>query len=202
MNITLYGLDKTRSVRVQWLLAELELDYKYVEVNIFKGEGMRKQYRKIHPYGQVPAVKVDDKLIFESGAICHWLSDQYLQQGLAPALDSPLRCEYEQWMFYVPATLEPPAWQYMLHQRILPADKRIQAVAEWHKQQYINTLKVLNRLLRHKDYLLGEQFSTADIMLGYLLFWFPDILQQFPVLKNYSQRLRQRKAYQDLGLRT
>ncbi len=195
MNLTLYGLNKTRSMRVQWLLEELELDYQYIQVNIFQGEGFTKKYRKIHPHGQVPALDVDGQIMFESGAICHWLSDQFSTKGLAPKLDSPLRAEYEQWMFYAPATVEPPAFNYMLHTRILPEDKRVKEIADWSVKQYINTLKILNQLLKDKKYLLGDQFSTADIMLGYLLFWFPDILERFSALQDYCQHLSQRKAY-------
>ncbi|MDX2505261.1 MAG: glutathione S-transferase family protein [Gammaproteobacteria bacterium] len=198
MKLTLYGLNKTRSVRPQWLLEELGLDYELIEIDIFQGEGQSKNYRKIHPHGQLPALDVDGKIIFESGAICHWLADQFLDQGLAPSLNDPLRTDYEQWMFYVPATLEPPAWHYMLHTRILPESKRIKAIADWNETQYINTLKVLNRLLKNKSYLLGEQFSTADIMLAYLLFWFPELLQRFSVLQTYCERLQNREAYQKI----
>lgn len=195
MKLTLYGLNKTRSVRPQWLLEELGLEYKLLEVDIFKGEGMTKKYKKIHPYGQVPALEADGKIMFESGAICHWLTDQFPEKKLSPALDDPLRAEYEQWMFYTPATLEPPAFNYMLHAHILPESKRIKTIAQWHKKKYIYLLKTLNSLLQDKQYLLGDKFSTADIMLAYLLFWHPDILLKFPVLEEYCQRLAGRKAY-------
>ncbi len=195
MKLTLYGFKKTRSMRPQWLLEELGLDYKYIEIDIFHDAGMTKKYRKIHPYGQVPALGIDDNIMFESGAICHWLADQFPAQGLAPALDSPLRAEYEQWMFYAAATLEPPAFNYILHSQILPEDKRVKVIADWNEKQLIYTLRILNRLLKDKHYLLGEQFSAADIMLAYLLFWFPDILQQFPVLQDYCDRLGNREAY-------
>ncbi|MCW8932577.1 MAG: glutathione S-transferase family protein [Gammaproteobacteria bacterium] len=195
MKLTLYGLDKTRSMRPQWLLEELGLDYKYIEIDIFNGEGFTKKYKKIHPHGQVPALEIDGKIMFESGAICHWLTDQFLEKGLAPALDSPLRTEYEQWMFYAPATIEPPAFNYMLHTQILPEDRRVQEIADWNEKYYISLLKVLNQLLKGKQYLLGDQFSTADIMLAYLLFWFPDILERFTTLQEYCERLSQRKAY-------
>ncbi|MCU7940411.1 MAG: glutathione S-transferase family protein [gamma proteobacterium symbiont of Bathyaustriella thionipta] len=195
MKLTLYGFNKTRSMRPQWLLEELALDYHFIEVNIFQDEGMTKEYRKIQPYGQVPALDVDGKIIFESGAICHWLADQFPEQGLAPALNDPLRADYEQWMFYSTATLEPPAFNYILHTQILPEDKRVKAIADWNEKQTVYILKVLNNLIKDKPYLLGEQFSTADIMMAYLLFWFPDILKRFSVLQDYCERLSQRKAY-------
>ena len=186
-------------MRPQWLLEELGLDYKYIEIDIFQDEGLTKKYRKIHPYGQVPALGIDDTIMFESGAICHWLADQFPAQGLAPALNSPLRAEYEQWMFYAAATLEPPAFNYILHSQILPEDKRVKVIADWNEKQLIYTLRILNRLLKDKHYLLGEKFSAADIMLAYLLFWFPDILQQFPVLQDYCDRLGNREAYLNLN---
>ncbi len=194
MELTLYGLNKTRSMRPQWLLEELDLNYNYVEVDIFQGKGATKEYLKIHPYGQVPALDVDGKVIFESGAICHWLTDQFPEKRLAPTMDSPQRMEYEQWMFYATATLEPPAFNYMLHTQILPEAKRVEAIAQWNKKQYTYIIKILNRLLKDKPYLLGDHFSTADIMVGYLLFWFPDSLQQFSTLEKYCARLARREA--------
>ena len=136
MKLTLYGLNKTRSMRPQWLMEELgniQVCYcgpagKYIEVDIFQGEGFTKKYRKIHPHGQVPALEVDGKIMFESGAICHWLTDQFPEQKLAPAMDNPLRLEYEQWMFYAPATLEPSAFSYMLHTQIAQSIIKRQAV--------------------------------------------------------------------------
>ena len=195
MKLTLYGLKQTRSVRPQWLMEELGLKYEMVNINIFKGEGFMKSYRKIHPYGLLPALDIDGQIIFESGAICHWLTDMYPEKALAPAIGTPLRAKYEQWMFFVTATLEPYAWHFMLHSKILPQTKRIAALADWNREQYIYHLKVLNRLLNDKKYLLGENFSTADIMLGYLLFWFPDLLEKFSELNRYSKKLKNRKAY-------
>jgi len=182
-------------MRPQWLLEELGLDYTFIEVDIFQGKGFTKAYKKIHPYGQVPALDVDGHIFFESGAICHWLADQFPEKRLAPALDSPLRAEYEQWMFYATATLEPPAFSYMLHTKILPADKRVQAIADWNEKQYIYILKILNRLLKNKLYLVDKQFSAADIMVAYLLFWFPEKLAPFSALQEYCGRLEKREAY-------
>ena len=195
MNLTLYGLDKTRSMRPRWLMEELNLEYNFVEINIFKGEGLTSEYKQIHPFGQVPALEADGNTIFESGAICHWLTDQFIEQGLAPNLDSPQRLEYEQWMFFSPATLEPAAFNYLLHTKILPENKRIKEVADWNQQQYISRLGVLNQLLANREYLIDNRFSTADIMLAYLLFWFPEMLTEFSTLQAYCERLSNRKAY-------
>ncbi|WP_198264822.1 glutathione S-transferase family protein [sulfur-oxidizing endosymbiont of Gigantopelta aegis] len=198
MKLTLYGFPQTRSMRVQWLLEEMALDYEFVEINIFQGEGFAKTYRRIHPHGQVPALDVDGKIMFESGAICHWLADQFPEKCLAPAINEPLRMDYEQWMFYAPSTLEPPAFQYLLHSVLLPEEQRIAEIVEWNKTTYLKLIKTLNRLLKNKQYLLGEQFSTADIMLGYLLLWFPKHLEGLPALNDYCQRLSGREAYKKI----
>ena len=91
MELTLYYTPKTRAFRVRWLLEELGLEYRLEHIDLHAGEGNTPEYRAIHPLGQVPALKVDNEVMFESGAMLQWLAETHLDKGLAPALDSPWR---------------------------------------------------------------------------------------------------------------
>lgn len=196
MDITLYYTHRTRALRPRWVLEELGLPYRLELIDLFGGGGQTPEYRKIHPHGSVPAVSIDGRTMIESCAICHWLSDRFPEQRLAPPIaDSLARMDYEQWVFYVPGTLEPLAFQIVLHSIILPEQQRVPDMVPWSMRRYLSVLKFLNRELAERDYIAGDRFTTADILLGSTLLWLPDTLKNHPALGDYTDRLQQRPAY-------
>jgi len=190
VDIELFHTPHTRSVRVRWLLEELGLPYRLRAVDLFGGER-----NPAHPLGSVPALRVNGETLIESGAICHWLTDRFPGAGLAPAPAAAARSLYEQWMFFVPGTLEPPAFDILLHTEILPPARRVGAILPFARKRYYAVLKVLEAELAQQDYLLGQQFTTADIMAGSTLIWLPGMLQNYPVLQAYIDRLRARPGW-------
>ena len=195
MELTLYYMPGTRSERVRWALDELGLDYGIEKLDLFKGEGNRADYRAIHPLGQLPALLVDGQAMFESGAIVQWLAEATPGSRLAPPVDQPARRAFDQWMYFAATSLEAPAWEMMLHGNILPDEQAVKSIIPFATQQYQRALQVLDHALTGKDYLLGSDFSAADIMVGYLLPWFPEQLTECTVLPAYLERLKQRPAY-------
>ena len=195
MKIVLYYLQGSRSQRVRWLLEELELDYQLKQVDLFKGEGQTPEYLAIHPLGQLPAVTIDGKPMFESGAIVQWLADHYLDKSLAPSLNSPLRREFDQWMYFAVTNLEMPAWEIILHGKILPDDQAVKDIIPFATGRLISVLEVLDKALDGKHYMIDNRFSAVDIMIGYILMWFPEHVKTFANLKAYTEKLQQRPAY-------
>jgi len=119
LEIELYYTPHTRSLRPRWLLEDLGIAYTLRPVDLFGGER-----NPAHPLGSVPAMRIDGETMFESVAMCHWLADRFPEKGLAPAVVDVSRRAYEQWMFFVPGTLEPyPALQAYV-QRVTSRDAR------------------------------------------------------------------------------
>ena len=191
MEIELYYTPHTRSSRPRWLLEELDVPYQLRPVDLFGGER-----NPLHPLGSVPAASLDGEVLIESGAICHWLADHFPEKGLAPAINDPRRARYEQWMFFVPGTLEPPAFDILLHTQILPEKQRVEAIVPFATRGYQRVLRMLSRELDHDGYLLGKQFTCADIMLGTTLALLPELLEKHPPLLTYTRRVTTRPAYQ------
>ena len=127
--------------------------------------------------------------------MCHWLADQYPGNGLAPSHTDALRRDYEQWMFFGPATLEPPVFEILLHTRILPKPQWVPEIVDFAEQGYRRVLDMLANQLDHDGYLLGENFSCADILVGHTLTWLPDRLEPYPALQAYTERVTARDAY-------
>ena len=196
MEIKLYYSPKSRSIRPRWLMEELEIKYEIVEVALFEGEAETKEYKKLHPLGQVPAMQVNGETMLESGAMCHWLTDLFADRCMAPDIHDPKRKYYEQWFSFSQASLEIWPWITILHSQVLPEKQRVEGIVPWANARLEPVLITLNDALLEQDYLLGDQFSTADIMVGSTLLWIPSTLGKYPELTAYVQRLKTRSAYQ------
>ena len=195
MELILYYQSGTRSQRVRWLLEELECDYKIEYIDLFKGDGNTPEYLALHPLGQLPVLKIDGSAMFESGAIIQWLADTCLDKGFAPAIDSPLRREFNQWMYFAATNLELPAWEIMLHSNILPENVAVKDIIPFATKNLLKVLTVLDEQLKGKNYMVDNKFGAVDIMIGYILLWYPEHVVAFPNLTSYCQNLQQRPAY-------
>jgi glutathione S-transferase len=107
--------------------------------------------------------------MFESGAILEYLTEKYGMGRFAPAIGSPDRGPYLQWVHFAEATALPPIGDVTRHTVLLPEAARIPKVAEDGRVRAINALNVLERALAVRQFLAGNEFSGADIMMGYFL---------------------------------
>lgn len=198
----LYYIPSTRAIRPRWLLEELAVDYELIQVDI--AMSCQPKYRQLHPHGKVPVLVDENVILFESSAICAYLADKYLEKGFAPAIDSPSRSQYYQWLFYAGQTLEPPVEQYMfnvlpnLPEKLLPKDHQTHVDAKTALAWFDRVCEPLNTLLSDQDYLVDNQISAADIVTGGVLMW-AFRLGMMPTdspVKAYLMRLMERPAYQ------
>lgn len=194
----LYYAARTRATRPRWLLEELGAPYELVRVDLAKGEQKRPEFAKIHPHGAVPALVDGDVTLFESAAICAYLADKYPDKKLAPAVGTGARGLYYQWMVYSIATAEPPVLKVFLNTVLLPEPQRSAAQAEEGRKQWNDIARVLTGAVGEKTWLLGEQFTAADVMVGSIVAWssFMGLIEPFPVLQGYLKRVSARPAFQ------
>jgi glutathione S-transferase len=164
--IRLYHAKRTRSIRIVWLLEELGIPYQLATV-AFKPP--RHSFEQNTPAGKFPVIEDGALVMFESGAILEYLIEKYGNGRLAPAVGSPNRGPYLQWVHFAEATAFPPVGDITRHTMLLPEADRIPKVAEDGRVRATNALNVLERALAGKDYLVGQQLSGADIMMGYFL---------------------------------
>lgn len=196
--VLLFHAAKTRSARARWILEELGLPYKLRTVNLTTDDVLAEDFRKVSPQGTVPALLDDEAPVFESGAIIFYLAEKHAEKGLAPAPGSPLRAAYLSWFTYATATLEPLVMTVFEHTVKLEESRRLPAVVEQAKAKFARCAQTLSTALVDKPYILGNEFSAADVILGAVvnLAKVMKLTVDYPVLEAYVARLRQRPAFQ------
>jgi glutathione S-transferase len=194
----LYHIPQSRSVRVKWMLEELGVPYDTVTLSMTDGSLKTPEHLARHPHGAVPVLEDGGVNLFESAAICLYLADKYPEKKLAPAIGTTERGLYYQWVVYTMATIEPPVLQVFLHAVRLPEAERQAKIADEGRATFKNIGATLSKALAGKEYLVGNQFSTADLMVGSTLQWasFMGLLEGQPALQEYVQRLMQRPGNQ------
>src|SRR5436190_11720599 len=106
-DIVLYGSIHSRTFTARWILEELGLPYRVVDIDIRKGWQKRPEFLAINPMGKAPAITDDGVVVTETPAICLYLADRYGVGRLAPPLDDPRRGPYLRWAVFATAVLEP-----------------------------------------------------------------------------------------------
>ena len=189
--LTLYHASPSRSSIVHWMLEELGEPYKLEVLNLRAGDQRKPAYLAINPMGKVPTLKDGDVVVSEVAAICCYLADTYPKAKLAPPIGDKRRGDYLKWLFYGPSCLEPAMIDKALNRPPVP-----RTTAGW--ADYDTVIKVLRSAVGAHEYLLGEQFTAADIVIGSGLRWgmlfkmFPDL----PEFVTYVDRLKARPAMQ------
>jgi glutathione S-transferase len=197
--LKLYHCPQTRSVRPRWLLEEIGAPYEIVRVSLTNGEQKKPEYLKLNPNGSVPTLADGDLVIYESAAICQYLADKFPEKRLAPPVGTPARGLYYQWIHYAMSGLEPPILTIFLHTVMRPEAERIPKLVDEARPQLAKVLGVVEQALAGRQFLLGNEFTAADVMIGSTIGWaaMMGLLgDTAPGVAAYASRLRERPAFQ------
>jgi glutathione S-transferase len=188
----LYYAPNTRAVRPRWILEEAGAPYELVRLDLSKGEQKSPEHLARHPHGAVPVLVDGDLTMIESSAICMYLADKFADRRLAPPPGSADRGRYYQWMVYGIATMEAPILQASAAKRKNEAEALAAARAK-----FADIGKFLEREIGSREFLVGDHFTAADVMVAGLLRWGAGsgLLEGFPQLQDYTKRLTDRPAF-------
>ena len=193
--IKIYGFPYTRSTRATWALEEAGAEYEFIPVNLAKGYQNQPEFLKVNPGGKVPALVDNDFVLTESAAICTYIGEIFPASGLVPSEIND-RAHYYQWCFFAMSELETPLWTMTKHTKILPKERRIPAIADSCIWEFQRAAAVLAKHLEDREFVVGEQFTAADIVLGATLNWArkAEIQLMSTVLEAYADRMSDRPA--------
>lgn len=180
-----------RELRVRWALEELGLPY---ETRILSREDQQTpEYRRLQPFGQVPALEEDGLTMFESGAIVMHLAER--SEILMPR-DPVGRQRTKTWMFAALNSIEP---QIMNLATIDIGNKD----KDWARQRrpavesaVLKRLADLSTWLDGRDY-LEDRFTAGDLLMTTVLriLRHTEIIAGMPVLAAYKERCEARPAF-------
>ena len=154
----LYWSPRSRSFTALWLLEETGHPYERVLTDISTGAQKTPEFLAVNPMGKVPALGDGDVAIAESAAICAYVAERFPDAKLAPPLGDPRRAKYLQWLFYGPSCIEPALIQIFTKLEV-PS-----STAAWGSATQV--FDVLDKALEKGPWILGNDFSAADIVIG------------------------------------
>jgi glutathione S-transferase len=168
--LKIYGIPRSRAFRTLWLAKELGLDYDNVAVDFGAGETRQPAYLAINPNGHVPTIDDNGFVLWESMAINLYLAKKH---GLGMLYPTGLEDEARawQWSFWAITELERPVLTAMFNRAILPEDKRDPAAADAAEKELQHPLGVLDGALTKTPYLVGDDFTVADLNVAAVLSW-------------------------------
>ncbi len=167
MSLTFYYAPMTSSTRVYWALEELSAPFEKVKVDLAAGDQKKPEYLAMNPNGKVPLLVVDGTPIFESLAMLTYLGETYgVEKGLYPA-PGPARGAALKWLAWSSVTLGEALSRLLRNQSDrFPAEERNAQAGASAKKEIIELLGIVDKELTNKEYLLGNNFSLADLAIA------------------------------------
>jgi len=190
--LTLYHAAPSRSSVVRWMLEELGEPYDIHLLSLAKGEQSKPEYLAVNPMGKVPAVKHGDAIITEVAAICTYLADEFPHARLNIPVGDPLRGPYLKWLFFSPSCIEAAVLDKAAPRKEEPRRGMVGY------GDFESVMNVVVKAVAKGPYLMGEQFTAADVVVGSMLRWgmMFDLLPKRQEFIEYVARLEQRPALQ------
>jgi glutathione S-transferase len=164
-DLTLYHIAPSRSSIALWMLEEIGEPYDIHLLSMKRGTNREPAYLAINPMGKVPALKHGDAIITEVAAVCCYLADAFPKAGLNVPIGHPKRGPYLKWLFFAPGTLEPAVMD-----RAYPRSAEAPRAALSYGDFDI-AMDAVARAVTPGPFLMGEQFTAADVVIGSNLRW-------------------------------
>ncbi|MGD9918101.1 MAG: glutathione S-transferase family protein [Paenirhodobacter sp.] len=192
--IRLHHVPGSRSMRVLWLLEELGETVDLRSWSLTDGGLRSAEFRALSPAGRVPALEIDGRVIFESGAIVEYLTET--RGRLAPRPGEAERADFLEWLHFAETQANILQNLNIHHIFLRPVEARSLALMKLDTKRLAVTAQALEARLTGRDWLLDE-FSAADCMMGFnleALFRFVP-RADYPATAAWSARAQARPAY-------
>ena len=178
-NFVLYHSSGSRSGRTKMMLDLLGIEYELVPIDIRREENKKPSYLKLHPYGAVPTLIHNDRVILESAAQVMYLAELLPDRRFAPPPGDERRATYFELFVLAVAEMEPRvirAWQQ-------PDAEESKAAIKTALDLFVDRLE--------GPYFLGEQLTAVDVFHFWgLRFFDPNVVSMYPSLTSYLDFMR------------
>ena len=161
VQVDVYGDARaTCTQRVLILLEELDLKYDLKSVDLSKGDHKTPEFMELQPFGKVPAIKYDDRVVFESRSIL-----RYIAKNNVEIKDFLGGTDVDIWLEVESQNYNPPVSR-IVNEKLFKKWRGERADLEVVKssvEELERVLDVYERRLATVPYIAGEEFSIADI---------------------------------------
>jgi glutathione S-transferase len=201
--LRIYGIARTRAFRALWVAKEVGLDYEHIPIEIGDAGARTTEYLAVNPNGRLPAIEDDGFVLWESLAITLYLAKKHSFGRLYP---SDLRDEAKcwQWSLWALNEVDRGVNIWSLHAVRLPEAERDAAKRDEALKVIARPFQVLDAALSKQDYLVGSEFTVADLNVAAVISRAVDMdLSAVPNLKAWLTRCVERPAAREaLALKT
>lgn len=198
-DLTLWGVGTSRTMRPHWMLLELGLEYEFHAIGSRTGETMTDEFLRINPRHKIPVLRHGSFTLTESAAIIQYLGETFTKPGLmAMPRDAESRAALNEWCYFIATELDAGSLYVMrrhvgLEHVYGAAPKAVEAARSYFME---NAEAMAPKIAKSGKYLMGDQFSVADILLMTCLDW--AVTDRIPLsdsLHEYRSRVATRPAY-------
>ena len=195
--ITIWGGATSRTMRAHWACHELGLDYEPKLIGSRGGFTQTSEFRDLNPKEKIPVLTDEQFVLTESAAIVTYLFDTYGKKRFIPEPYTKDRALYNQWISFIQMELDAHTLYVIRKHRDLEslygaAPAAVEAAIDGFNKQ----IRVADRFLESNEYLVGDSFSGADLLMTTILTWAEAYgFELSSNLADYSGRLTSRKAY-------
>ena len=160
--LKIYGIARTRAFRVLWMAEELGLDYEHIAIETGAAGARQPGYLAVNPNGRLPAIDDDGFIMWESLAINIYLAKKHATGTLYPVTPQG-EAKVTQWSLWAANEIERATNVWSFHAERLPLAERDPKIAAAAIELLAPPFRVLDRTLADRPYLLGDDFTVADL---------------------------------------
>lgn len=192
--IRVHHLNRSRSLRVLWLLEEIGAPYEVIRYERDPQTNLAPpELKRVHPLGKAPVVEIDGLTIAESGAIVEALCARLAPEMVPPA-GTEDHVRHLEWMHFAEGSVMTPILLKLYTSRLgeaaRPLEPRITSELD-------NHFAYMEAGLRESGHFVLDRLSAADIMLS-----FPAQIamrygmgERYPRLRAFTEMIAARPAW-------
>jgi glutathione S-transferase len=193
--IKVHHLNRSRSLRIIWLLEEIGTDYEVIRHERDPETSLAPpELRAIHPLGKSPMIEMDNRLITESGAIVEVVCAAHAPQML-PQAGTDAHVEHLEWMHFAEGSAMTPILLNLYVGRLGEAGAPLQPRID---EQLHSHFAFMEDRIRPSGHFVLDDLSAADILLSFpaQIAMRMGLADRYPKLAAFNTAIAARPAFQ------
>ena len=193
-SLSIYGVARTRAFRALWMAEELGIPYQHLPIEIGDAGARTPEFLALNPNGRLPVIVDDGFVLSKSLAITLYLAKKHSNGKIYPGTREG-EAKAWQWSFWAIAEVDRAVNIWSLHAVRLPPAERDAALRDEALKILTGPFKVLDAAVAGQPYLLGDEFTVADLNVAAVISRAIDMeLDAVPHLKSWLMRCLDRPA--------